>query len=143
LFGPGEIGEVASFVSVALYVLGDESKWQPFPDFTEGHDYVVVWLQILTGQAYIPGMEYFLSLEKAGVVAVRREAQVIRRFDIVVANVMLQEQEKGHASVSFGSVGLHWVTTRGTFAVPYDFVFRSNYPAEGAEIILFATVAGD
>jgi hypothetical protein len=56
---------------------------------------------------------------------------------------MLQEQEKGHASVSFSSIGLHWVTTRGTFTVPYDFVFRSNYPNEGAEIILFAAVAGD
>jgi hypothetical protein len=56
---------------------------------------------------------------------------------------MLQEQENGHASVSFSSIGLHWVTTRGTFTVPYDFVFRSNYPNEGAEIILFAAVAGD
>jgi hypothetical protein len=56
---------------------------------------------------------------------------------------MLQEQEKGHASVSLGSTGLHWVTTRGTFTVPYDFVFRSNDPNEGAEIILFAAVASD
>jgi hypothetical protein len=60
---------------VVLYVLGDELKWEPFPDFTEGHDYVVVCFQVPTGRVYIPGMECFLSLEKAGVVAVRRDAR--------------------------------------------------------------------
>jgi hypothetical protein len=37
-----------------------------------------------------------------------------------------QQKENGHASVSFGPVGLHWVTSRDTFAVPYDFVVRSK-----------------
>jgi hypothetical protein len=71
--------------SKSRFCLGDESKWQPFLDFTEGHDCVVVWLKIPTGRVYVLGMECFLSLEKAGVVTVRRDAQVIRWLDVVVA----------------------------------------------------------
>jgi hypothetical protein len=50
-------------------------------------------------------VEFFLGLEEAGVVAVR-DTQVIRRFNVVVTDVVSQEQ--GHTTVSFGSVGLHW-----------------------------------
>jgi hypothetical protein len=39
--------------------------------------------------------------------------------------------------------GLHWVTSRDTFAVPYDFVVRSSYPTERAVVILVAAVACD
>ena len=42
-------------------------------------------------------MEFFFGLEKAGVVTVRGDAQVVLRFDAVVANVLRREQEKGHA----------------------------------------------
>jgi hypothetical protein len=37
-------------------------------------------------------MEFFLGLEKAGVVAVRHDPYAVRRFDIVVTNVVSQEQ---------------------------------------------------
>jgi hypothetical protein len=56
---------------------------------------------------------------------------------------MNQKQEKGHAAVPFSSVGLQWVASCDILAVPYDFVFRSNNPTEGAVILVVATVAGD
>jgi hypothetical protein len=40
----------------------------------------------------VPGVEFFLWLEETGIVAVRRDTQVSRRFDIVETNVMSQEQ---------------------------------------------------
>jgi hypothetical protein len=115
------------FVLVALYVPWDELKWQPFPYFTKGHDF------------HVPGVEFFLGLEEAGIIAVRRDTQVIRRLDLVVTNVMSQGQEKGHAAVPSSSVGLHWVASRNTFVVPYDFVFRSKYPPKRVVVVLAAT----
>jgi hypothetical protein len=56
---------------------------------------------------------------------------------------MSQEQEKGRAAVPFISVGLHWMASRNTFAVPYDFVFPYNYPTKGAVVILVADITGD
>jgi hypothetical protein len=52
---------------------------------------------------------------------------------------MSQEQEKGHVAVPFSSVGLHRVAACNSFAVPYDFVFRSNCPTKGAVIISLTT----
>ena len=42
---------------------------------------------------HVAGVNGLLVLEKAFVVAVRRDTQVICRFDAVVANLVSQEQE--------------------------------------------------
>jgi hypothetical protein len=84
-------------------------SWNGNPSRTsQSHDNVVVWLQVPTRRIHVPSVEFFLGLEEAGVVAVRRDTQVIRRFNVVVTDVVSQEQKKGHTTVSFGSVGLHW-----------------------------------
>jgi hypothetical protein len=56
---------------------------------------------------------------------------------------MSQEQEKRYAALPFSSVGLHWMPSRNTFSVPYDFVFRSKYPTKGAVAILMAAITCD
>jgi hypothetical protein len=87
-------------------------------------------------------VECFLCLEEAGIVAVGGDTQVSCRLDILETNVMSQEQEKGHAAVTFRSVGLHWVASRNSSVVSYDFVSRSDYPTKGA-VFLMAAVNGD
>jgi hypothetical protein len=53
-------------------------------------------------------VESFLCLAEAGIVVVRSDTQVSRWSDIVETSAMSQEQEKGHAAVTFSSVGLHY-----------------------------------
>jgi hypothetical protein len=48
-------------------------------------------------------VEFFLGLEEAGVVAVRRDTQVIR-----VLGSDVESREEGTYDRIFGSVGLHW-----------------------------------
>jgi hypothetical protein len=72
LFGSGKIGESALFVLVVLTCF--EMSWQSFPHLTKSHDNVVVWLQVPTRRIHVPSVEFFLGLEEAGVVAVRRHA---------------------------------------------------------------------
>jgi hypothetical protein len=75
------------------------------------------------------------SALKTGVVA-----DVTRRLSAIVVVECSESRTGEETSVSLGSVGLHWVTSRGTFAFPYDFVVRADYPTK-AVFILIAAIA--